>query len=162
MRFKARLVAKGFSQTYMTNYFETFAPIAKIDSIRVMISTAAAEDLEMVQFDICTAYLYAPLLEEAYMALPEGFEEVFNQRFLDSREKVCKIRKGLYSLKQSARGWNTTFSEFLKKYDLIQSEEDPCVFCSTSTPHVILALWVDDEFAICKRERLFEQYDSLP
>lgn len=79
-----------------------------------MLSIAAIEDLELVQFDICTAYLYAPLHEEVYMDLPKGFEEDFHRRFLGSHDKVCRLPKGLYGLKQSARGWNTAFSEFLK------------------------------------------------
>lgn len=80
-RFKARLVAKGFSQTYGMDYFETFAPTAKADSIRTLISIAGADDLELIQFDIKTAYLYAGLFEEIYMDLPEGFQDFIYDRY---------------------------------------------------------------------------------
>ena len=88
------------------------------------------------------------------MALPQGFEEWFLAKFPGSRGKVCRIRKGLYGLKQSARSWNKTFSDFLKAYDLIQSTADSCIFYSTTQPRLILALWVDDGLAMCQDKQL--------
>lgn len=76
-RFKACLVAKGFSQTYGMDYQETYAPTAKADSVRILLSIAGTEDMDLVQFDIKTAYLYATIFEEIYMELPQGFEEEF-------------------------------------------------------------------------------------
>ena len=88
------------------------------------------------------------------MDLPFGFEDFFHKHFPESRGKVCRILKGLYGLKQSARSWNTTFSAFLKAYDLLQSTADPCTFFSTTTPRLILALWVDDGLAMCQDQAL--------
>ena len=74
-RYKARLVAKGYSQSYGIDYDETYAPVAKMDSIIILLSIAVAEDYEMLQFDIKTAFLYGTLEEDIYMgAQPQGFE----------------------------------------------------------------------------------------
>ena len=97
-RYKARLVARGFSQQYGIDYEETFAPVVRMESLRILLAIAAAEDLEIHQMDVITAYLAGELQEEVYMATPTGLSS--------STGKVCKLRKGLYGLKQSARVWN--------------------------------------------------------
>ena len=91
--FKARLVAKGYSQTVGVDYGETYAPTAKMDSIRTLLALAAAEDSEMIQFDVKTAFLYGELSEELYMNLPTGYT------IPNSAGKVCRLRKSLYGLK---------------------------------------------------------------
>jgi len=153
-RFKARLVAKGFTQTHGMDYTETFAPTARAESIRIVLSIVGAEGLFMIQFDIKTAYLNSTIAEVIYMDIPVGFEEYFHKRFPGCRGKVCRILKGLYGLKQSARGWNKTFSDFLREYALIQSAADPCIFFSTQSPRLILALWVDDGLVACSDQTL--------
>ena len=159
-RFKARLVAKGFTQTQGVDYNETFAPTARAESIRIILSIVAAEGLFMIQFDIKTAYLNSTIAEVIYMEMPVGFEEYFHRNFPGCRGKVCRILKGLYGLKQSTRGWNKTFSDFLKEYALIQSAVDPCVFFSTQSPRLILALWVDDGLVVCSDQVLLQKLIS--
>lgn len=103
----------------------------------------------MIQFDIKTAYLNSTIDELIFMDLPIGFEEYFYNRFSGCRGKVCRILKRLYGLKQSARGWNKIFSDFLKEYVLIQSIADPCIFYFNQAPWLILALWVDEGMVMC-------------
>jgi Reverse transcriptase (RNA-dependent DNA polymerase) len=71
-RFKARLVARGFTQQYGVNYHETFAPVMRIESLRVLLTIAAREDLEVHQMDVITAYLAGELEEEIYITPPHG------------------------------------------------------------------------------------------
>jgi hypothetical protein len=84
----ARLVAKGFTQTYGIDYLETFAPVTKLNSVRVLLSIAANRDWPLQQLDIKIAFLNGDLEEEVYMDAPLGFGEKFGT-------KVCKLKKSL-------------------------------------------------------------------
>jgi hypothetical protein len=94
-RYKARLVARGFSQKYGIDYQETFAPVVRIESLRILLAIAAYKDLEIHQMDVITAYLAGDLQEEIYMGPPPGLP--------GTPRKVYRLKKGLYGLKQSAR-----------------------------------------------------------
>ena len=93
-RYKACLVAKGFTQTYDINYTETFAPVAKLNTIRVLLSLATNLDWPFHQFDIKNAFLNGELEEEVFMTLPPGFCKE------EDETRVCKLKKSLYGLKQ--------------------------------------------------------------
>lgn len=90
---KARLVAKRYTQTHGIDYSETFFPIAKIDTIRVLLSIEANKDWPLLQFDVKNAFLHGDLKEEVYMEDPPGFSEEFN------KNDVCRLKKALYGLK---------------------------------------------------------------
>ncbi|RVW64704.1 Retrovirus-related Pol polyprotein from transposon RE1 [Vitis vinifera] len=107
-RYKARLVANGFTQTYGIDYQETFAPVAKINSIRVLLSLAVNSNWPLHQLDVKNVFLNGDLEEEAFMSPPPGFEESFGVG------KVCKLKKSLYGLKQSPRAWFECFGKKLK------------------------------------------------
>lgn len=138
-RYKARLVVQGCFQRYGFDYTETFSPVAKFESLRVALSLAAMERMELLQFDVTTAFLYADLNEEIFMKQPRGFE--------DGSQRVCKLRKSLYGLKQAPRKWNEKFTNFLKKFSLVSSEADPCIFHNKNLSIIIL-VYVDDGIVI--------------
>lgn len=128
--------------------------IACAKSIRIFLSIVGVDNLHMVQFDIKIAHSNLTIQEVAFMALQQSFEDWFIKTFLGSRGDVCWICKGLYGIKQSARSWNKTFSDFLCEYALTQSVDDPCVIYLTPYPLLILALWVDDGLAMYKDKPL--------
>lgn len=138
-RYKARLVAKGYTQTYGIDYSETFSPVAKIDTIRVLFSIAANKGWPLHQFDVTNAFLHGELKEEVYMDLPPGFGGNSNPRL------VCRLKKSLYGLKQSPRAWFGRFTLAMKKYGFKQSNSDHTLFLKRRGKLVTcLIIYVDD------------------
>ena len=101
--FKARLVAKGFRQKEGVDYFDTYAPVARITSIRLLFALASIHNLCIHQMDVKTDFLNGDLNEEVYMEQPEGFVLPGNEH------KVCKLTKSLYGLKQAPKQWHENF-----------------------------------------------------
>lgn len=147
-RFKARLVVKGCSRKANVDYSETFSPVARFESIRIL-SIACVNDYEVSQFDIKTAFLYGDLKEEIFMEQPEGFN--------DGSGRVCKLRKSLYGLKQAPRQWNAKFDEFLQRFGLTSSQCDACVYVAPKET-LYLALYVDDGLVIGKSIQTIQRF----
>ncbi|KAK1422393.1 hypothetical protein QVD17_25482 [Tagetes erecta] len=138
-RYKARLVAKGYSQTYGIDYSETFSPVAKMDTIRVLFSVAANKEWPLHQFDVKNAFLHGDLKEEVYMEAPPGFKEDFKEK------EVCRLKKSLYGLKQSPRAWFGRFTHAMKSYGFKQSNSDHTLFLKKRNGLVTcLIIYVDD------------------
>jgi hypothetical protein len=108
-RFKARLVIRGFEQKYGIDYMETFAPVAKFVTIRILFALAAKNNWEIEQMDVETAFLNPMLLEEVYMEQPEGFTILS----ASGGKLYCRLRKCLYSLKQAPRAWYKDIDAYL-------------------------------------------------
>ena len=115
-RYKARLVAKGFTQSYGIDYEETFAPMAKLNSVRVILSLVANLDWPLHQLHIKNAFLNGELEEEVYMNIPPRLETP------RTAGKVCKLRKSLYSLKQSPRAWFERLTRVVKGNGFVQCQ----------------------------------------
>ena len=138
-RYKARLVAKGYTQTYGVDYSETFSPVAKMDTVRVLLSVAANKDWPLYQFDVTNAFLHGELKKEVYMESPPGFEGDFKEG------EVCRLKKTLYGLKQSPRAWFGRFGAAMKKYDYQQSNADHTLFLKRKGDKITcLLIYVDD------------------
>ncbi|KAJ9553326.1 hypothetical protein OSB04_017371 [Centaurea solstitialis] len=137
--FKARLVAKGFTQTHGIDYDETFSPVAMLKSIRILMAISAYFNYEIWQMDVKTAFLNGKLTEDVYMEQLEGFEDPKNPN------KVCKLLRSIYGLKQASRSWNLHFDERIKEFGFAKSEFEPCVYTKFSGSIVtFLVLYVDD------------------
>ncbi len=134
-RYKARLVAQGYSQQQGLDYDETFSPVVRPESVRLMIALASAKNMILHQMDVETAFLNGCLEEDIYMRQPEGFEKA------GSENLVCRLKKSIYGLKQSPRCWNVTLDSYLQEIGFKQSKYDPCIYTSEG---VILAVYVDD------------------
>ena len=96
-KFKAGLVAKGFQQEYGVDFDKIFSPLMKMTTLRLMLGVVVAENLELIQHDVKTAFLHGDLEEEIYMEQPKGFVAP------DQEHLVCRLRKSLYNLKQAPR-----------------------------------------------------------
>ena len=148
-RYKARLVAKGFSQRPGIDFEETFSPVIKHDTLRVVLSLVAAHDLEMSQLDVKTAFLYGELDEEIYLQQPEGYVVAGKEG------SVCRLHKCIYGLKQASRVWNRHFDYFIRKFGLRPSPADPCLYLRQEKGEfVILIIWVDDGLVCSDNENL--------
>lgn len=139
-RYKARLVAKGFTQSYGVDYEETFAPVAKLNSVRVILSLAVNLDWPLHQLDIKNAFLNGELEEEVYMGIPPGLESA------RTSGKVCRLRKSLYGLKQSPRAWFDRLTRVVKGDGFIQCQTDHTMFIKHSQEGklALFIVYVDD------------------
>ncbi|GJR09443.1 retrovirus-related pol polyprotein from transposon TNT 1-94 [Tanacetum coccineum] len=104
---KARLVAKGYAQEEGIDFEESFAPVARLEAVRIFVAYAAHKSFPIYQMDVKTAFLNGPLKEEVYVAQPDGFIDP------DHPDKVYRLRKALYGLKQAPRAWYDELSKFL-------------------------------------------------
>jgi hypothetical protein len=163
-KYKTRMVARGYTQRKGINYNETFAPVVRFETLRYLLAYSVEKDLEVHHMDVETAFLNGNLEEEIFMEIPDGLKLVDNQLVLKSdddykkevknekEEKVLKLKKSLYGLKQSPRCWNTRLTAFLKDKNFTQSKTDPCLFMRSegNKTKTIIAIYVDDCFILGK------------
>ena len=142
-KFKSRLVAKGYVQEQGIDFDEVFAPVARIETIRLFIGLAAACRWEIHHLDVKTAFLHGELVEEVYVTQPEGFEKKGEEH------KVFKLKKARYGLRQAPRAWNTKLDQILKGLKFVKCTKDSSVYRKGEGDKLlIVAIYVDDLFVI--------------
>lgn len=150
-RHKTRVVAKGFAQRPGIDFFETFAPTARLSSLRLLMAIAVEYDLQVHQLDVTTAYLNGNMDTEIFMDKPELLSEMLERiveeendgeltskakvmlKDLSRGNKVCKLRRALYGLRQAGRQWYAKLSEAFKEMGLVPTSADPCVYLDSKT-----------------------------
>ncbi|GJZ04678.1 retrovirus-related pol polyprotein from transposon TNT 1-94 [Tanacetum coccineum] len=135
----ARLVAKGYYQEEGIDFEESFAPVARIEAIRIFIANAPNKIIIIYQMDVKTAFLNGELKEEVYVSQPEGFVDP------DHPTHVYRLKKALYGLKQAPRAWYNTLSLFLLDNKFSKGVVDPMLFTRKTSKHILLVqIYVDD------------------
>ncbi|GAB2268162.1 hypothetical protein Dimus_038698 [Dionaea muscipula] len=153
-RYKARLVAKGYNQKEGVDYNETFSPVSTKDSLRIFMALVAHFNLELHQMDVKTAFLNGDLHEEIYMLQPDGFIEDDN--------KVCRLRKSIYGLKQASRQWYLKFNEVITSFGFLENTLDECIYMKISgSAFILLILYVDDILLASSNVLLLKDTKSL-
>jgi histone deacetylase 1/2 len=138
-RYKARLVAKGFKQRYGIDYKDTFSPVVKIATVRLVLALAVSRGWSLRQLDVKNAFLHGVLEEEVYMKQPPGYENRSTPHFL------CKLDKALYGLKQAPRAWYSRLSSKLIALGFFASKSDASLFIYRKRNITIFMLiYVDD------------------
>nr|GFB42982.1 retrovirus-related Pol polyprotein from transposon TNT 1-94 [Tanacetum cinerariifolium] len=139
IRNKARLLAKGYAQEEGIDFKESFAPVARLEAVRIFVAYAAHKSFPIYQMDVKTAFLNGPLKEEIYVAQPDGFVDP------DHLEKVYRLRKALYGLKQAPRAWYDELSKFLTSKGFTKGTIDPTLFTIRYGEDILLVqIYVDD------------------
>ncbi|GJX43008.1 retrovirus-related pol polyprotein from transposon TNT 1-94 [Tanacetum coccineum] len=136
---KARLVARGYRQEEGIDFEESFAPVARLEAIRIFLAFAAHMNMVVYQMDVKTAFLNDNLREEVYVSQPDGFVDP------DNPNHVYKLKKALYGLKQAPRAWYDMLSSFLLSQDFSKGSVDPTLFIRREGKELLLVqIYVDD------------------
>ena len=136
---KSRVVAQGFTQHFGVDYKETFAPVAKMSTVKVLLSVAANHGWSLSQMDVKNAFLHGELEEEVYMKIPPGHP------LCGDPSRVCKLNKSIYGLKQSPRAWHAKLSSTLEDLGFTRSSADSSLYVQTGqTEKLMVLIYVDD------------------
>jgi hypothetical protein len=153
---KARLVAQGYSQAEGIDYDETYAPVARLEAIRIFLAFAAFSNIKVYQMDVKSAFLNGKLDEEVYVEQPPGFED---QDLLDY---VYYLFKAIYGLKQAPRKWYDTLSEFLIENGFVRGVIDKTLFTKKyKTDTLLVQVYVDDIIFGSTNENLCKKFAKL-
>ncbi|GJU72357.1 retrovirus-related pol polyprotein from transposon TNT 1-94 [Tanacetum coccineum] len=136
---KARLVARGYRQEEGIDFEESFAPVARLDAIRIFLAYVAHMNMIVYQMDVKTTFLNGILREEVYVSQPDGFVDQ------DNPNHVYKLKKALYGLKQAPRAWYDLLSKFLLSQEFSKGTVDPTLFIRRQGKDILLVqIYVDD------------------
>lgn len=150
---KARLVARGFTQKPGIDFFETFAPVARLETIRTLIALAAQKNWLIYQLDVKSAFLNGVLEEEVYVEQPQCF------LVEGGEDKVYKLKKALYGLKQAPRTWYAEIDKYFSHSGFQKSQNEPTLYILKNGASIlIVSLYVDDLIFTGNDEHLVQQF----
>ncbi|GJW50418.1 ribonuclease H-like domain-containing protein [Tanacetum coccineum] len=156
IRNKARLVAQGHTQEEGIDYDEVFAPVARIEAIRIFLAYASYMGFTVYQMDVKSAFLYGQIEEEVYVCQPPGFEDP------DHPDKVYKVVKALYGLHQAPRAWYDTLATYLLSNGFQRGQIDQTLFIKSQQGHILLVqIYVDDIIFGSTKKELCEEFEKL-
>lgn len=152
-KYKARFVAKGFSQQHGFDFNETYAPVAKLPTLRILLAIAVRFDMHIHQMDVKGAFLNGELKEEIFMVQPDGFAK---------GKQVCKLKKAIYGLKQASRMWNEKFHQFMTRIGFKRCASDYCLYIKFENDiRCYILLYVDDLLIVCDDLRMINTIKGL-
>ncbi|KAD2393347.1 hypothetical protein E3N88_40324 [Mikania micrantha] len=153
---KARLVVQGYCQEEGIDYDETFAPVARLEAIRLFLAFAISHNIKVYQMDIKSAFLYGTIKEEIYVCQPPGFDDVHHPDW------VYKLYKALYGLKQAPRAWYDTLSKFLLSNKFSRGTIDKTLFMKRVGKELLLVqIYVDDIIFRSTKPSMCEHFSKL-
>ncbi|GJT80197.1 retrovirus-related pol polyprotein from transposon TNT 1-94 [Tanacetum coccineum] len=153
---KARLVAQGYTQEEGIDYDEVFAPVARIEAIRLFLAYASFKDFVVYQMDVKSAFLYGKIEEEVYVCQPPGFEDP------DFPDKVYKVEKALYGLHQAPRAWYETLSTYLLDNGFQRGKIDKTLFIRRDKGDILLVqVYVDDIIFGSTKKSLCTDFEKM-
>ncbi|GJU18421.1 retrovirus-related pol polyprotein from transposon TNT 1-94 [Tanacetum coccineum] len=156
IRNKALLVAKGYSQHEGIDFEESFAPVARLEVVRLFVAYAAHKSFPVYQMDVKTSFLNGPLKEEVYVNQPDGFVDPHHP------DKVYRLKKALYGLKQAPRAWYDELSNFLVSKRFSKGSIDPNLFITKKGEDILLVqIYVDDIIFGSTNPKLFKKFEKL-
>ncbi|GJV10117.1 putative ribonuclease H-like domain-containing protein [Tanacetum coccineum] len=156
IRNKARLVAQGHTQEEGIDYDEVFAPVARIEAIRIFLAYASYMGFTVYQMDVKSAFLYGQIEEEVYVCQPPGFEDP------DHPDKVYKVVKALYGLHQAPRAWYDTLATYLLSNGFQRGQIDQTLFIKSQKGHILLVqIYVDDIIFGSTKKELCDEFEKL-
>ncbi|KAJ7961681.1 Retrovirus-related Pol polyprotein from transposon TNT 1-94 [Quillaja saponaria] len=153
-KYKARLVAKGYAQKQGIDYEEVFAPVARLETIRLLISFAAHKHWKIYQLDVKSAFLHGFLEEEVYVDQPKGY-------VIEGQEdKVLKLKKALYGLKQAPRAWNNRIDKYFQENGFVRCPHEYALYVKAHENGNVLfvCLYVDDLIFTGNNPIMFEDF----
>lgn len=137
---KARLVARGYEQTPGIDFDQTYSPVSKLETIRIVLAIAALNKMSTLQFDVSTAFLHGELDEKVFMKAPQGVKI--------PRDSCLLVKRALYGLRQSPRAWNSKFDCIMRSIGFKATTSDPCLYFKDTPSKAYLVVYVDDGIII--------------
>jgi len=155
-RNKARLVVQGYNQKEGIDYEETFATVARIEAIRILIAFAAHMEFKLYQMNVKSAFLNGYLKEGVYVTQPPGFKNN------ELPNHIFKLDKALYGVKQAPRAWYEHLSNFLLENDFRRGKVDNTLFLKSKGEHLLIVqVYVDDIIFGATHENLCNEFSKM-